>query len=108
MSDWKRCPVCKEWAFTSTHRCKPEWEVCDADDMEWETVRGSDIEDAAERFCSRRDPWSEYSTVTPSRTVLVQPIDCADLRRRFIVEGELQPVYVARIAPFIDEDGGAA
>lgn len=96
---WQRCPLCKEHGFSGTHRCKPEWEACDASDRieqrEWERVRGIDAADAAEAYCARRDPYNEYGTVTSLRTVLVRPMGRDDCIRQYAVTGELQPVYIA-------------
>lgn len=101
---WQQCPICKEWGFSAGHWCKPEWEACDTEDQEWETVRAADAEDAAEIYCSRHDPFNEYGTVSASRTVLVRPIGRNDLRRQFLVTGELQPVYNAVSQPLIGDE----
>lgn len=96
---FQRCPSCGEHGYSDTHRCKPEWEACDAGDRieqrVWLTVRGVDAADAAEACCALLDPYNEYGTVAPSRTVLVRPVGRNDLRRQYIVTGELQPVYTA-------------
>jgi hypothetical protein len=99
LGPWQTCPLCKESSYSATHRCKPEWEACDADDRieqrEWLTVRGVDAADAAEACCALLDPYNESGTVAPLRTVLVRPIGRDDLRRQYAVAGELQPVYTA-------------
>jgi hypothetical protein len=104
LGTWGQCQNCREYGYSGTHRCKPEWEACDADDMEWETVRGRDAEDAAESYCALRDPYNEYGTVTASRTVLIRPIGRDDLRRRYIVAGDLQPVYTATLRQLIGDE----
>lgn len=82
--------------------------MCDAGDRlehrEWETVRGSSAEDAAEAYCARRDPFNEYGTVSASRTVLVRPVGRDDLRRGYLVTGEVQPVYTAISQPLTGDD----
>lgn len=104
LGTWLRCPTCKESGFSGTHRCKPEWEACDADEMEWETARGLDAGDAAETYCAMRDPFNEYGTVTASRTVLVRKVDRDDTRQRFIVTGDVQPVYLAIQQQYVGDD----
>jgi hypothetical protein len=114
---WARCPICQEYGFTGQHTCKPEWEACDAEEEEWETVRGRDAEeeewetvrgrdavDAAETYCARRDPFAEYGRVEASRSVLVRPVGRDDQRRRYIVTGELQPVYNAILQQYVGDE----
>lgn len=101
---WQKCPVCKESDFSGKHRCKPVWEVCDADDREWEMVYGRDAADAAEMYCARRDPFNEYGTVSASRTVLVRPVDREGHWSRFVVLGETQPIYTAVSQPHVGDE----
>lgn len=105
---WQKCPSCGETDFSGRHRCKPQWDVCDAadrvEDREWETVRAASAEAAAETYCALRDPFNEYGTVSASRTVLVRPIGRNDLRRQYLVTGEVQPVYNAISQPMVGDD----
>lgn len=104
LGTWQRCPSCKEWGFSGQHVCLPEWEACDADDMDWTVVRGSTEEGAAEAYCYRRDPFSEYGAVSASRKVLVRPVGRDDRRKAFMVYGEVQPVYNATLQQYAGEE----
>lgn len=108
LGPWQTCPLCRESSYNAAHRCKPEWEACDAGDRidlrVWLVVRAADAEGAAEECCAFLDPYNEYGTVAPSRTVLVRPVGRNDLRRQYIVTGELQPVYTAISQQLVGDD----
>ncbi len=53
MSDYDKCPKCKEWSWLSMHECPPSWEVFlfpDEDEDEPNTVMSNDSESAALKY----------------------------------------------------------
>jgi hypothetical protein len=100
LSDYGRCPGCKQWGYLSTHRCAPLFLVWRPDDQETEedarTFHARDAEEAAERWAEEDDQASaDYAIVGGSSADLtVRGPDGA--LTRWTVTGEAVPEYHAR------------
>lgn len=107
MSDFRRCPVCREhgWfgaANFAEHRCAPTWECrpewySDPDD--WHTVHAIDSETAAEKYAEHYDcEGGDYSIVfgkTRDDVIIYVRKPGDDAFERWSIEAEAVPTYRA-------------
>lgn len=99
-----RCATCHEWLFSYERRghvCKPEWLVLDADEGPWDpsearSMRGSDAEEAAEKWAEDRDSDGDRSVLEAgSIDVWIASVDEPQKATRWRVSAEAQVHYSA-------------
>lgn len=103
MSEFRRCADCGEHGYFNTqfmpHRCKPKWE-CRREvkwEEDWQDIRATDPEEAAEAFAERWDcEGGEYGIVggryREGFIVQVRKPGEAEFER-WAIEGEAVPKY---------------
>ena len=108
MSDYERCPNCKEWGWVGSHKCAPIWELVLIDedefekeiptDEELESVYGielthaTDATEAAEKYCAENYGNWDYPE---SMYLLVR--DAATGWQKISVEVEAVPQFTATV-----------
>lgn len=122
-STYDRCPKCREFGWTKTHRCPPKWHVfwVDGDGFQEEPalIQSYSAKDAAEKYIRQLDSDTAYeygfssSETTPTLLVISEAeyvkilgdhenkapheIPWTEIEGdRFLVEGEFVPRYYAR------------
>lgn len=65
-AQWTQCGVCREYGWSNTHRCPPQYECRNRnwDGDEWETVYAYNARDAAEKYVERVDNHAAEFTET--------------------------------------------
>ena len=99
MRDFQRCPVCRKYDWTDTHRCAPVWEARlheTRGEEEWTEVHASDAEEAAEKFCEQYDRDGEYGIINSGSAEVEVRKPGDDAVTRFDVSAETIPQYSAR------------
>lgn len=94
LGEFEKCATCGDYCWTGTHRCKPLWlcRMADYDLKDSEEIRGSDAEEAAERYAEERDGRSGDGP--RQRSVIVHdPV--TNNETRFDVEFEYHVSYSA-------------
>lgn len=65
MSDYVKCPICREYGWLGSHRCPPMWEARMLTTWfdDWSKVRGTDAQEAAAKFAEQRDQNGDYDII---------------------------------------------
>lgn len=97
MSEFKKCPVCKQWGWSGAHTCPPAYGVRleDSDPSDEEEVRADSPEEAAKAFLDKHYYDLEYPN---SATVIVNDWRAHHNRGHlytFNVTVEMAPVFHA-------------
>ena len=86
MSNYNKCPTCKEYVWTEKHNCPPvfyfkheNW----GDDFE--EIRAHSFEDAAERFAKLYNDDGDYSLMDNEEHVIISD---GKTEKKFIVSAE--------------------
>jgi len=63
LDDFNRCKICGEWAWLSSHSCKPRWQIIRKDydeEDDYENAYGHDAENAAIKYVEENFSYWEY------------------------------------------------
>lgn len=111
MSDYDKCPICKEYGWLDRHRCAPEWEVMELDDHAYnrrphdddlpqpETVRARTAEGAAEKYCAMNDS-ADGEFNSSDRYIAVHTPATGEIQV-CEVEAHLEPTYSGYIGALL-------
>lgn len=101
----KRCPTCKEWTFSISHKCKPQWLVLEEEHhgslTDWDLatmVREFSAEEAATKYTERRDAEDCDYFVAGGESIVIRVkpnFETSEPVKEFIVRGEWVTAYTA-------------